>query len=260
MRKVMSVFCALFFFFAVAGGAFAHELILKPAQMSTAKGESLAVEVHSTHVFIVKEETEDTSSMKAAVLTNGALEPMALVPNEAELRIDAKCTVPTDGTFLILCDKLPLPWSVTNDGSKLGSRKELEAQGFKVVSATKYDKYSKAIVNAKDGDEGFAALSGQELEIVPVTNPANVKVGDFMAFKVLNKGQPVSVPVWATYDGFSPDASTYAFYTEAKSDGSFRVKITSSGLWLVRAMKTEEGKEGEYDKRTLRSIVTFEVK
>ncbi|MDR3231733.1 MAG: DUF4198 domain-containing protein, partial [Synergistaceae bacterium] len=56
-----------------AGVALAHELIVKPSNTEAAKGEVLPVELQSTHQFIVKEEVENVSRIKAGVFRNGKL-------------------------------------------------------------------------------------------------------------------------------------------------------------------------------------------
>jgi hypothetical protein len=70
------------------------------------------------------------------------------------------------------------------------------------------------------------------------------------------------MPIWATYDGFeSVLQNTYAYYTESNSEGIAKIKITSPGLWIVRASKANEpGIPGEYDFRTLNSILTVPAK
>ncbi len=263
MKRTIWVTVAMAAFLGIAGAAGAHELILKPEKMDAPKGSTVAIEVQSTHKFVVAEEMEDVSVMKAGVFRNGKLEPIELKGNERKLRIDSAFPVTDDGSVLVVCEKRPAkPYSRTNQGAKNGTRKELEAQGLKVMSAIKYDKYSKVIVNAKAGDKNFATVVGQELEIVPVTNPADIKVGGYADFKVLYKGQPTSVPVWATFDGFCHEyENTYAFYSEGDSDGIVHVKITQPGFWMVRAMTNDSaGVAGEYDSRQLRSVLTFQVK
>jgi uncharacterized GH25 family protein len=262
MRRI---FVLLAFALAIAGYAsavFAHELIVKPSKMTAAKGETLPIELQSTHQFIVKEEVEDVSRIEAGLFRNGKLEKAALKENEPELRIDYEVKIADDGAALVVAAKDGEVWSVTNEGSQAGTRKELEAKNLKVLRASKSDKFAKAVVNASKGDKNFAAVVGQELEVVPVTNPADAKAGEVFQVKILYKGQPVSVPVWATYDSFAPELrNTYAYYTESDSDGVAKVKITAPGLWIVRAAKDgEPGAAGEYDIRNLRSILTFEVK
>ena len=253
-------FCVVSLGFASA--VFAHELIIKPLNMTTSKGETLPVELHSAHRFIVAEEVENISRIKAGVFRNGVLKESELKPNDPELRIDFNVKVEDNGAVLVVAAKDGEPWSVTNEGGMEGSRKELEAKNLKVIRTSKNDKFAKAIVNTSKDDKDFATHVGQELEIVPVTNPANAKVGEYFEVKILLRGQAAALPVWATFDGFAPDLeSTYAYYTESNSEGTAKIKITSPGLWIVRTTKDgEPGVEGEYDIRNLRSILTFEVK
>jgi uncharacterized GH25 family protein len=262
MRRIFVVFAAVSAVLGCAGAVFAHELIVKPSKTTAEKGEILPIELQSTHQFIVKEEVEDISRIEAGVFRNGRLEKAELKENEPELRIDYRVKIEDDGAVLVVAAKDGEVWSVTNEGGRAGSRKELEAKNLKVLRASKNDKFAKAVVNASKDDKNFAAVTGQELEIVPVTNPADAKAGEYFQVKILYRGQPVSVPVWATWDGFAPELrNTYAYYTESDSDGGAKIKITAPGLWIVRAAKDgEPGVEGEYDVRNLRSVLTFEVK
>jgi uncharacterized GH25 family protein len=244
---------------AVSAGA--HELIVKPGAFEAAAGSEIAVELHSTHIFIVPEETEDVSKIKAGISGGGQFVPSEITPNEKDLRIDFSVTCP-GGSSIIAAAKEGEIWSVTNEGSKSGPRGELEAAGLKVVRATMNDKYAKSVINAAAGDEKFGAVLGHDLEIVPVTNPALASSGAEFMVKILHKGQPVSAPVWATYDGFAPEyQNTYAYYTESGADGIANIKITAPGLWIVRALKENDpGAEGLYDSRSLRATLTFLVK
>ncbi len=221
--------------------AFAHELVMKPQKMDVEKGGTLAVEIHSGHKFIVPEEVENAGRIKAGVFKDGKLEEAS-------------------GSMVILANKDGGVWCTTNEGGKSGTRKDLEAQGLKVMKATKNDKFVKAIVNASKDDKNFAVETGQPLEIIPVTNPADAKVGEFFDVKILVDGKPYSGPVWATYDGFAPYENTYAYASEA-AQGVAHIKITAPGLWGVRAMKKDlPGKEGEYDSVTRKAFLIFEVK
>ncbi len=240
--------------------AFAHELVMKPQKMDVEKGGTLAVEIHSGHKFIVPDEVEDVECIKAGVFKDGKLQEAELKPNEANHCIDFSVPVADDGSMVILANKDGGVWCNTNEGGKSGTRKDLEAQGLKVTKATKHDKFVKAIVNASKDDKNFATETGQGLEIIPVTNPADAKVGEFFDVKILVDGKPYSGPVWATYDGFAPYENTYAYASEA-AQGVAHIKITAPGLWGVRAMKTDlPGKEGEYDSLTRKAFLIFEVK
>ena len=245
----------------LASAAFAHELVMKPQKMDVEKGGTLAVEIHSGHKFIVPDEVEDVERIKAGVFKDGKLQEAELKPNEANHCIDFTVPVADGGSMVILANKDGGVWCTTNEGGKSGTRKDLEAQGLKVLKATKNDKYVKAIVNASKDDKNFAVETGQPLEIIPVTNPADAKVGEYFDVKILVDGKPYSGPILASYDGFAPEyEETYAYASQA-AQGIAHIKITAPGLWGVRAMKTDlSGKEGEYDSVTRKAFLIFEVK
>ncbi|CAM1378654.1 DUF4198 domain-containing protein [Fretibacterium fastidiosum] len=262
MKRGNKVVLAAGLLLGVASAAFAHELVMKPQKMNAAKGETLAVEIHSGHKFIVPEEVESVERIKAGVFKDGKLQEAGLKPNEKNLCIDFSLPVEdASQSMVILANKDGGVWCVTNEGGKSGLRKDLEAQGLKVTKATKNDKFVKVIVNASRDDKNFAVQTGQALEIIPVTNPADAKVGEFFEVKILVDGKPYSGAVWASYDGFAPEyEDTYAYYTQAVQ-GVAHIKITAPGLWGVRAMKTDlPGKEGEYDSVARRTFLLFEVK
>jgi uncharacterized GH25 family protein len=239
-----------------------HELIIKPSSFTAEKGSELPVELQSTLVFIVKEEVEDISRITAGIIKDGKIVPSELKGNEAELRIDFSVAVDGDGASILAAEKSGEIWSVTNEGSKPGSRKELEDQGLKVVSAALIDKYAKSIINASSGDKNFSSVLGHDLEIVPVSNPADARAGEYFKVKILHKGEPAAIPAWATYDGFVTEyENTYAYYTESDEEGIANIKITAPGTWLVRASKDNDpGVEGRYDTRSIRATLTFTVK
>ena len=242
--------------------AFSHELTIKAPNTAMKEGEPFPATVQSAHKFIVPEEVEILSRVKAGIIEGGKFVPSELKANEPALCIDFTVT-PKDlsQSVILVATKDGESWCVTNEGGKSGARKDLEAQGLKVLSANKYDKYAKAIFNISHDDKNYGFVAGFPLEIVPVTNPADVKTGDYITVKILLNGQPYTGSVWATYDGFVTEyENTYAYYTEAES-GEAHVKITAPGWWGIRAAQSGlPGVEGEYDNLNLRSFLLFEVK
>ena len=242
--------------------AFSHELTIKAPSNAMKEGQPFPVTVQSAHKFIVPEEVEILERVKAGIIEGGKFVPSELKANEPGLCIDFTVT-PKDlsQSVILVATKDGESWCVTNEGGKSGARKDLEAQGLKVLSANKYDKYAKAIFNTSHDDKNFAFTVGHPLEIIPVTNPADVKTGGYMTVKILLNGQPYTGPVWATYDGFVTEyENTYAYYTEAEN-GEAHVKITAPGWWGIRAAQAGlPGIEGDYDHLNLRTFLLFEVK
>ena len=242
--------------------AFSHELTIKAHSNEMKAGENFPVTVQSAHKFIVPEEVEVLERVKAGIIEDGKFVESKLTANDKDLCIDFSVT-PKDlsQSVILVAIKDGETWSITNEGGKTGSRKELESQGLKVLRATKNDKYAKAIFNTSNEDKNFASVLGHPLEIIPVTNPADAKVGEYFDVKILLNGQPYTGPVWATYDGFVTEyENTYAYYTEAEN-GIAHIKITAPGWWGVRAYQGDlPGVEGDYDAFTLRAFLLFEVK
>ncbi|MBQ7543820.1 MAG: DUF4198 domain-containing protein [Synergistaceae bacterium] len=258
MKRLLALALAL----SLAAPAFSHELTIKARDEAMKAGEPFRVTVQSAHRFIVPEEVEVLSRVKAGIIEDGKLVESSLTGNDAELCIDFTVT-PKDlsHSVMLVALKDGETWCVTNEGGKTGARKDLEAQGLKVISANKYDKYAKALFNTSHEDTKFSQVLGHPLEIVPVTNPADAKAGEFFTVKILLNGQPYTGPVWATYDGFVTEyENTYAYYTEAEN-GEAYIKITAPGLWGIRAAQGGlPGVEGDYDALSLRAFLLFEVR
>ena len=205
--------------------------------------------MQSAHRFIVPEEAEILSRVKAGIIEDGKLIESELKGNDEKLWIDFSVT-PKDlsGSFIVTAIKDGESWCVTNEGGKSGARKDWEARGLKVISANKYDKYAKAIFNASKGDKNFAQVLGQPLEIIPVTNPADAETGKYFDVKILLNGQPYTGPVWATYDGFVTEyENTYAYYTEAENGEAQKSPPRAGG---------ESGRHSQ-DFQALRAITTI---
>ena len=262
MSKRLLVIALAFVLVLSSAPAFSHELTIKAHNTAMKEGESFPATVQSSHKFIVPEEVEILERVKAGIIEDGKFVPSELKANEKDLCIDFTVT-PKDlsQSVILVATKDGESWCVTNEGGKSGARKDLEAQGLKVISANKYDKYAKAIFNTSHDDKNFAIVTGHPLEIIPVTNPFDVKPGDFMTVKILLNGQPYTGPIWATYDGFVTEyENTYAYYTEAEN-GEAHVKITAPGWWGIRAAQAGlPGVEGDYDHLNLRAFLLFEVK
>ena len=258
MRRILAI--ALVLSFALP--AFSHELTIKAKSTTMKAGEPFPATVQSAHKFIVPEEVEALDRVKAGIIVDGRLVESKLTGNDSELCIDFTVT-PEDlsGSVMLVAIKDGETWSITNEGGKSGARRDLEAQGLKVIRATKNDKYAKALFNTSHDDTNFSQVLGHPLEIVPITNPADAKTGDYFHVKVLLNDQPYTGPVWATYDGFVTEyENTYCYYTEAEN-GEAHVKITAPGWWGIRAFQGDlPGVTGDYDALTLRSFLLFEVK
>ena len=143
MKKFFTAVLILSFAFPV----YAHELTIKAKTNEMKKDVPFKVTVQSAHKFIVPEEVEVLSRVKAGIIEDGKFLESELKANEENLCIDFTVT-PKDvsNSVILVAIKDGETWSITNEGGKSDSRKNLEAKGLKVIRATKNDKYAKAIM------------------------------------------------------------------------------------------------------------------
>jgi uncharacterized GH25 family protein len=238
-----------------SAAAYAHEYIVKPATMTVQAGAELSLAALSTHVFLISQELEAAKDVKAGLYADGKHTDVPLKPNDKTLAYDGTITAPSSATFIVTGARLPQIWATTPDGLKqVSKRTPASSNPYKI------EKFAKALVNVTPADNGFSAVVGDTLEIVPLTNPATVRPGDELTIRVLFKGQPLTTNVYATYDAFSKEENTYAYYTEGHKDGTAKVKITNPGLWMVRVQHTAPEHNEDYDRYVARAVLLFEVK
>lgn len=255
MMRVFWGAIALVIATCVSGAVDAHEFIAKPGAMSVQAGAELQVAGLSSHVFLISQEVEAPKDVKVGFCWDGKRTDIAVKPNEKTLAYDGTMTAPSSATFIVTGARLPQIWATTSEGLR-----QITGKTSGATNPYKIEKFSKALVNITPADNGFSTVIGDMLEIVPVTNPATVKPGDEMTVSVLFKGQPLPTNVYATYDGFSKEENTYAYYTEGHKDGTAKVKITEPGIWMVRVQHTMPEHTEDHDRYVARAVLLFEVK
>ena len=235
---------------------YGHEIAIKPGECAAQAGKAVPFGVHSAHVFIQSEELEPPADVKAFVVTDGKPVEVKLTPDAKTCVFNGVATFAKPGAGLILVHRLPQVWSLTPEGMKKGTKKELPGATKSFI----YEKFAKAVVPVGGSDAGFDAVVGQKLELVPLTDPGKAEVGQDVDVKVLYQGKPTPAVVLATYDGFAKTPNTYAFYTETGDDGIAKVRITHPGLWMVRTEIKGPSADTSVDQEALRSTLTFCVK
>ena len=158
--------------------ASAHEFIVKPDKTQAAKGESVGVQAQAAHVFMISEEAEPVETVVVELIQVNAKEPVKLAEDAKAKALVGKAALPADGPAMIVGHRLPQTWSDTTEGVLEGGRKDLEAKGKKVLKVGKYEKFAKTMLNPAANDGLYKKVLGHDLEIVLLTNPADIKAGD----------------------------------------------------------------------------------
>ena len=258
IKRRFSILVMAFILAALScGSAFAHEFIIKPVQLDTEKGHVLPFSVVSAHVFMVSEEMEPLENTTVQLVSAGRVSDIKLHPNESLMTLDGQVKPAAEGTAIIAGHRKGVIWTHTTQGWKQQSKKGLKG----VIKSGKYEKFCKTLVTVGKPDGSYADTVGHRLEIVPLSDPSKARVGDEIEFRTLFDGKPVSVEnMLATYDGFSANPNTYAYFTEPYGEGLTKVKITAPGTWMVRVQHKDNTATADYDSHVMRAVLVFEVK
>jgi uncharacterized GH25 family protein len=162
------------------------------------------------------------------------------------------------GVYLAVAEKKPGFYSRTAKGYTPKPKTGLKG----VLSCTRSLAFMKAVINVGQGPGDVSRPVGQALELIPLKNPGDLKVGDYLPIKVMFKGKPVQgyPPVMATYCGFE-NPKAYAHTSGAGRDGVAMLRILHNGPWLVKVnVKEPYPDPKECDQTSYTSVLTFEIK
>ena len=162
-----------------------------------------------------------------------------------------------EGTYVASAAMKPVFMSITPEGRKMQSKKELP----NAISCRYVEFFAKAIFHAgKPTGNAYKSALGQTIEIVPQKDPGLMKAGDYLPVKVFFEGKPlVGEFVYATYVGFST-REEYAFTTKTDREGIAKIRITNPGIWWVKVpYKRPHHDKSECDVDQYATILTFGV-
>jgi uncharacterized GH25 family protein len=141
------------------------------------------------------------------------------------------------GTYLVISDVKPIYWSKTPSGDWAMKRKD-ETPG--AIECGYYIEGARGIVPVGgDTDPALATKpQGLPIEIVPLSHPGTIKVGQKLILQVLYQGKPLpGAEVKARYDGFPALTSdtAQAFSDTTDQEGKVTFTPLASGNWIVIA-------------------------
>lgn len=233
--------------------ALAHEIVVR-SPATAEPGDPVTFQVESTHVPGRSEEIEAIDNVVATLVEGEGRAPLTMAPNDQDLTLDGSFSLQEAGAAMLHVHRVGMVWSNTPAGWQEGGRK----MHSDAAEAHRFEKFTKVLVNAA-ANPGFVAKPlGDPLEIVPVDDVARAKVGDVVTVQVLRDGKPAAGELDATYLGFTDVPSSYAWST-ASEDGTYKVKLTAPGMWLLRAAHDAPVGDGDVDLHKMRAILQFQV-
>jgi uncharacterized GH25 family protein len=125
----------------------------------------------------------------------------------------------------------------------------------------RYSKHVKAVLQVGDARSGeWATVLGYPAELVPMSNPADLKKGDELALKCLVDGKPMPGQ-FVLYGGRGAGESRIeARSARSGNDGVVRVKFDRSGVWYVKFIRMVPVHEGSVNYESKWATLTFEVR
>ena len=241
--------------------ATAHEFILKPDTATPAAGQKTRVQAQASHVFMISEEAEKPESVNLQLVQKGKSTPVTLTEDASLAALVGDILLTGTAPALLVGHRLPQIWCETTQGEMEGSRAALEAKGMKVKSSGKYEKFAKTLLNPSHDDKLYAKVLGQDLELVLLTNPADVKPGSPLNVQVLLHGKPVpNAAVGLTHDAYSKEQDTYKFKTQTDAQGKASFTVDAPALWMLRTTVVEKTPGADADEHHRRATYVFPVK
>jgi uncharacterized GH25 family protein len=234
-----------------AGAAWAHDLWI--ACPKAKAGQKLTMEIIYGHSFPTDELLAPGEVAELYVM--GPKGKIVAAPG-ADKKFSTKQSLAA-GSYIAVSGNKAKFWTKAPSGY-VHKTKDQVPEAIKCIRSVKY---AKAIVNLGGKAADVSKPLGQDLEIVPLSNPATVKPGGELPIKVLLAGKPLAkAEVTATFAGFSKDRAM-AFYNKTNKDGMVKVKLWHPGFWLVRVnQQTHYQDPAKCDTMSKTATLTFEIK
>lgn len=164
-----------------------------------------------------------------------------------------------DGSYILMGTYKTTYWTKTkNNKWKMGKTKEDVSDA---ISCDKVSKFAKSIINIGNNNDSFVTKAiGQKLEIIPLDNPINFKVGKPFKIKVLLDGKPAkTVKIKGTFGGFTKNQ--FALYGTTDLRGEIEITPLRGGKWIlmtksVKPLKDTKKCDNNYNSASL----TFQIR
>ena len=255
--------------FLAAAPATAHDYWIEPATFSPAAGKPVAVRVYVGDHF--KSEGERPFQKKPTVRFRlvSAKETADLARTGREGRTPmGEAVCPRPGCHWIDLRRGAVPIKLEADKFN----RYLAAEGLDAVreqrrragedrqpGRERYSRCLKCLLRVGAGDDAWKRVLGQQLEIVPLADPASVKPGGTLRVRVQFEGKPLAKAAVFALRKDGGKVTTQRLRTDA--EGTAAVVLAGKGVWLVRLvhMRRCTG-NADADWESVWAALTFEVK
>jgi uncharacterized GH25 family protein len=127
-------------------------------------------------------------------------------------------------------------------------------------SATQYSaRYAKLILQSGTRmDDTYKKVCNLPLEIIPLQDPAGMKKGDPIKFKILYQGKPLfgaKVKVWNRFNHRTTVQNIYS-----QQDGMIETHVSNPGAWMISVVNMVPSKDPKAQYRSFWGSLVFGVR
>ncbi len=254
-RLVVIATCYLTMIGGFSSCAYAHFPWINADNYSPEPGDSIYITIGWGHRYplgrlLMKD------NLDSLVLINPDGKEEALFP-VSDQAFCPETNFSAPGLYIVSAKRKTGFWTKTTEGGKRQSKEGLS----NVIKCFRSHMNAKALINVGKGKRLMKNRVGHALEIVPLINPAELRVGDYLPLQVFLNGKPYSDKLYATYMGFSTDKDVFAYTTKTDSQGKGRIRILKPGIWLIKVEHQRPYPDKDVcDVESFISTLTLEVK
>lgn len=278
--KNLFLFLIVIIFLCLNNNSSAHDRWLVPSKPLIKIGEEARIEFCVGHGFESEAAPSEWWLTKFySVDPDGSIKEINFTYEKEKQKSAVGSFKPNKkGTHMVYSVAEKIYWVKTKDGRYLQFKDQIDLDPSLIKRTYIGWQYSKTYFKVnRSGGEGYKKLMNSLIELVPLNDPTDLKVGDYLTLKILTEGK---VPKWnigiiALYKGYPGGLWSYNYFMEypgefyAKEgidkEPVVKIPITHRGYWFIKAFRLMdkeilcEGKYGNHDAYFFEFTLTFYV-
>lgn len=224
--------------------ALAHNVWINPSNHFPGVGDTVDIEIAWGHTYPANRLDQTMKQGNLAYIKIFDPEGETITPvTVSETRY--KLAIQKQGAYLVTAGIKPGVFTKTPEGRKWCDKRGVS----QAITCTSYAIEAKTVILAGDSAQHIDRTTGQDLEIIPLGDPLNLKPGKPLFLQVLFKGKPVpEVTVNGTFAGFEqekegPDAASHSTGNMKKhrfpvsvvtdKEGKAQLTLDRTGYWMA---------------------------
>lgn len=242
IRMLVFGYLAVMFLFT-GSAALAHNVWLNVDNHYPAVGRTVEISVAWGHQYPANRVDQEMKPGNLAYIQVVDPDGNKVVPETVSETL-YKLTVKKPGAYLVTAGIKPGVFTMTTEGRKWCDKTGVENP----ISCVSYKIEAKTIIVAGGKDRNLGGKTGQELEIIPLSDPSTIKAGDQFSLQVLFRDKPATgVSVNAAYAGYTDadqPADVAPHQTKGKErhfpaggvtdeNGKTALKLDRVGYWII---------------------------